>query len=86
MAKQRPGDLVRIATAPNETFGLMWQEILRDEGIESMLRSGGTGYAYTPNILNEQYLYVLAEDAEFALEILDAYTADGDEDDDVTAI
>lgn len=86
MLGQRDDDLVRIATAPNEWTGVMWQEMLKDVGIQSMLRSGGAGYAYMPNALNEQYLYVQARDADYAIEILEAYTGDDGQDDDPTAI
>lgn len=74
MMARRSDDLVQIATAPDETTAMMWREILEDEGIPVMLRSGGVGYSLGHNILNEQYLYVRVEDAEEAAGIIEAYS------------
>lgn len=68
----RKGDLetVHIATAPNETISEMWREALKDEGIVALVRSGGAGYSFGHNILNEQYIFVRKDQEDLAREII----------------
>ena len=65
--------LVHVATAPNETISVMWRDVLNDEGIMSMVKSGDTGYALGHNLLNEQYILVREDQAEAARGILDDF-------------
>lgn len=69
----RHGDLetVHIATAPNETVAEMWRQALRDEGIIALIRSGGAGYSFGHNLLNEQYVFVRKDQEDLAREIID---------------
>lgn len=65
--------IVHIATAPNETIAMMWRDVLQDEGIIVMIKSGGAGYGFGHNLLNEQYLLVREDQAEAARQILDEF-------------
>ncbi|HLT18280.1 MAG TPA: DUF2007 domain-containing protein [Thermomicrobiales bacterium] len=74
----RSGDVrsVHIATAPNETVAMMWRDLLRDEGIIAAIHSGGAGYAFGHNLLNEQYILVREDQAERAKQIIDEFESD----------
>jgi hypothetical protein len=63
--------LVHIATAPNEPIAQMWQEILEEEGIHSILKGAElTAAMYVPSGLFQCKIYVLASDAEKAKNLL----------------
>lgn len=63
-------EIVHVGTAPNEAIAQMWASALRDEGVQVMIRSGGSGYALGHNLLNEQYIFVRQDDVELAREII----------------
>jgi hypothetical protein len=66
----RDARVVHVATAPNETFAMMWRDILRDAGIVALVKGGGAGYSFGHNLLNEQYIMVRDDQAEQARQIL----------------
>lgn len=68
--------VVQVGVAPNEAIGLLWKQVLEDEGIVVMLRPGGIGQGYFSNALNEHYIMVHESNAETALEILDELLAE----------
>ena len=69
---EHPDDpLVKVATAPNQMIASMWTGWLEEEGIHSLVKSGGSGPAYFGTMINEHFIYVLARDAARAREILD---------------
>ncbi len=69
-AKDREA-LVCIATAPNEMIANLWKDVLKDNGIDSMLKS--TSFMdvaqYAHNVFPYE-IYVLASDADTAKDIL----------------
>ncbi len=69
--------LVKVATAPNEALAGMWAELLRNNGIQCLVKPTGPGMAYFSTALVEHYIYVLASDAEAARAILEG--DDGEE-------
>jgi hypothetical protein len=63
--------LENIAIAPNEPIAKMWQEILEEEGIHSLIKSADlTASMYVPTGLFQCKIYVLASQAEKAKTIL----------------
>ena len=66
----REGDLVLIASAPNEIEARLWKNILEDNGISSMIKVPGSLNLYLSPIVLKHELYVLEPDAEKAREIL----------------
>lgn len=63
--------VVFLATVPNEPIALMWQEILRDEGITAMIKAAGPGVgAWGSASLMEHQIFVLASDRERARQIM----------------
>jgi hypothetical protein len=69
--------LVHIATAPNEPLALMWAEILENEGIHSLVKSGNLKAAmYMPSLLSRCEIHVLASEAEKAREIISPFLED----------
>lgn len=75
MKNKQPGDpLVLIAKAPNEPVAVMWQGILENEGIHSILKPHDLKAAmYVPSLIAPTRLYVLDSQAEHAREILDPF-------------
>ena len=69
-------NIVQIATAPNEAIGAMWKDVLEDEGIVVMLKPGGAGYALGYAALSEHFVYVRADQAAMAREILADFLSD----------
>lgn len=64
------GDLVLLATAPNEIEAELWKAILEDNGIHSMIKvPGSLNLYFSPMSLSHQ-LYVLEPCLEKAREIL----------------
>jgi len=62
---------VLAATAPNEPIAVMWQGILENEGIRSVVIPHDLKAAmYVPSMLAPCKLYVLASQADQAKEIL----------------
>lgn len=71
-----------VAVAPSEAIAEMWQEMLRDEGIRSMVKGTGAWPAFHIGAGVEHVIYVLASDADRAREILGSdEEADESEDD-----
>ncbi|HEY94638.1 MAG TPA: DUF2007 domain-containing protein [Dehalococcoidia bacterium] len=67
----REGDLVHIVTAPNEIEARLWKGILEDNGILSMIKVAESLNLYLSPLALEHRLYVLEEDEQEAMEILD---------------
>jgi hypothetical protein len=61
--------VVRIAVAESEPIALMWQEILAQHGIRSMVKAAGGAHAYSP-VPGPYYLYVLGSEAERSRSLL----------------
>ena len=82
--------LVRVAQAGNQSLAEMWKDVLRSNGIQSMVRIAGAVTAYVTFAAPHDIL-VLASDADQARDLLAAYNDDesdlalgrdsGDEDD-----
>lgn len=68
-----------LASAPNEAVAAMWRELLVAEGVPVLVKVGGPGVAYFTPALAEHYLYVRADQAERARQLLDDYRALPDE-------
>ncbi|MFC1920410.1 hypothetical protein ACFLYQ_01645 [Chloroflexota bacterium] len=63
--------LVHIATAPNEPLGMMWKEILENEGIHPLVKSRDMRASmYTPSLLSRCEIHVLASQAKEAKQLL----------------
>lgn len=71
--------LVRIAIAPNQAVADLWRELLAAEGVPVLVRLAGPGLAYFSPALCEHYLYVRADQAAHARQLLDDYAAPPDE-------
>jgi len=67
--------LVRIAQAGNQALAEMWKDVLRSNGIPSMVRIGGAITAYVTFAAPYDIL-VLASDAAQARDLLAAYNED----------
>lgn len=80
----RSGDddrLVEVAVAPNEIMARLWSGWLEADGITTMVKATGPGFAYFTNFANEHLIFVHQSDAERALEILREATLGDDEPD-----
>jgi hypothetical protein len=76
-AKSSEDPLVQVATAPNEPLAMMWQEILENEGIHSLIKSGELKASmYTPSLLSHCEIHVLSSRAKEAREILAPFLQD----------
>jgi hypothetical protein len=62
--------IVVAAEAPNEIIAGLWASVLRDEGIEVMVKSTGPGMAYFSSMGNMHTIYVLESKAEEARKII----------------
>lgn len=62
--------IVVAAEAPNEIIAGLWASVLRDEGIQVMVKSAGPGMAYFSNMGNQHSIYVLEAHAEEARQII----------------
>jgi hypothetical protein len=62
--------IVVAAEAPNEIIAGLWASVLRDEGIQVMVKSGGPGMAYFSTLGNQHSLYVLESQADEARQII----------------
>lgn len=62
--------VVQVATAPNEAIAMMWKDVLEDDGIVVMLKPGGAGFALGYAALSEHFVYVRADQADQAREVL----------------
>ncbi|MBN2074800.1 MAG: DUF2007 domain-containing protein [Dehalococcoidales bacterium] len=67
---KREGDLVHVATAPNEIEARLWKGILEDNGIQSMIKVAESLNLYLSPLALKHRLYVLEEDEQKAREIL----------------
>jgi hypothetical protein len=67
--------LVRVAQAGNQALAEMWKDVLRSNGIPSMVRIAGAVTAYVTFAAPHDIL-VLASDAEQARDLLAAYNED----------
>jgi hypothetical protein len=69
--KKRDEPLVHIATAPNEMIANMWSGILKEQGINCLLKGSELKAAMYSLTFNQPYeIHVLASVAERAKEIL----------------
>lgn len=76
MTGERGGDpLVRVAQAGNQALAEMWQDVLRSNGIPSMVRISGAAVAYVTFSAPHDIL-VLASNADEARDLLAAYNED----------
>lgn len=75
MARGEGDPLVRVAQAGNQALAEMWQEVLRSNGIPSMVRIAGAVTAYVTFAAPHDIL-VLAANAARARDLLAAYNAD----------
>ncbi len=65
--------IVYLATAPNEPIARMWADVLRDEGIQTMLKPIGPGVgAWASAATFEHELFVLRSRLDQAREVLAA--------------
>jgi hypothetical protein len=71
--------LVKIAIAPNEAIALMWREMLAAEGVPVLVRVAGPGIADFSPALCEHDIYVRADQARQARQLLDDYAAPPDD-------
>lgn len=62
--------LVLAAEAPNEIIAGLWASVLRDEGVEVMVKSEGPGSAYFSTMGNQHALYVLESRVAEAKQII----------------
>lgn len=62
--------IVLAAEAPNEIIAGLWASVLRDEGVEVMVKSEGPGLAYFSTMGNTHSIYVLESKAEEARQII----------------
>lgn len=73
---ERGGEpLVRVAQAGNQSLAEMWKDVLRSNGIPSMVRIAGAVTAYVTFAAPHDIL-VLASDADLARDLLAAYNDD----------
>jgi hypothetical protein len=70
--------IVQVAVAPNEIIAGFWQSVLREEGIEVMLKSAGPGLAYFSTMGNQHVVYVLESQAEAARALIDELESEED--------
>ena len=70
--------IVVAAHAPNEIIAGLWASVLRDEGIEVMVKSEGPGMAYFSTLGNSHALYVLESKVDEAREIISDLEEDTD--------
>ena len=81
MSKDK-GKLIRVATAPNPVIAASWQEVLRSEGIPSMVKvEDALGVAYLVSSFYPCGIYVVASEADRASQILDGLAEEEDEED-----
>ena len=75
--EEKDEPLVYIATAPNEPVAMMWAEILENEGIHPLVKSGELQAAmYMPSLLSRCEIHVIDSQAEEAKEILAPFLED----------
>ena len=70
--------VVLAAEAPNEIIAGLWASVLRDEGIEVMVKSAGPGMAYFSTMGNTHAIYVLESNYDSAKQILDELEQDSE--------
>lgn len=62
--------IVVAAEAPNEIIAGLWASVLRDEGVQVMVKSEGPGVAYFSTMGNQHSLYVLESQVDQAKQII----------------
>jgi len=79
-APRLDGKIVYLTTVPNEPLAQLSADILRQEGIASMVRASGAGVgAWGSAATLSHDLYVVDSERERAMEILDSFNAADDE-------
>ncbi len=79
-APRLDGKIVYLTTVPNEPLAQLSADILRQEGIASMVRASGAGVgAWGSAATLSHDLYVVDSERERALEILDSFNEADDE-------
>jgi hypothetical protein len=79
-APRLDGKIVYLTTVPNEPLAQLSADILRQEGIETMVRASGGGVgAWGSAATFSHDLYVVDSEHERALEILDSLDETDDE-------
>jgi hypothetical protein len=71
--------IVVAAEAPNEIIAGLWASVLRDEGIDVMVKSSGPGMAYFSTLGNQHSIYVLESRVEEAKQIIEELEQADDE-------
>lgn len=74
--------IVVAAEAPNEIIAGLWASVLRDEGIQVMVKSAGPGMAYFSTLGNQHSIYVLESRYAEARQIIEELEEDVDVDTD----
>ncbi len=62
--------LVPVGVAENGVIAALWQQVLEEEGIRSMVKPTGAGAAYFNPAIQQQVVYVLESEAERARALL----------------
>lgn len=62
--------LVAVGEAENGMIAALWQQVLEDEGIRSMIKPTGAGAGYFSTAIQQHVVYVLESDAERARAVL----------------
>lgn len=79
-APRANGKVVYLTTIPNEPLALLSADVLRQEGIETMIRPGGGGFGAWGSVATFAHeLYVVDSERERALEILRSLDEEEDE-------
>jgi len=63
-------ELVPVGVAENGVIAALWQQVLEDEGIRSMVKPTGAGAGYFSATIQQHVVYVLESNAERARTIL----------------
>lgn len=80
-APRLDGKIVYLTTIPNEPLAQLSADVLRQEGIETMMRASGAGIgAWGSAATLAHELYVVDSEKERALEILRSLDEEEDED------
>ena len=74
--KKENAPLVNLTTAPNEGIAVMWSDILKDNGVRSLIKNAAMNI-YVQTYGSPYELYVLEPDIEKAKKILEPFLEQG---------
>ena len=77
--------IVEIARVSNQMEAELLQQVLAEEGIVSMVKPSGAGHGFASPALVEHALLVRSDQAPLAREVVDAFSAEEDDDTFATA-